>query len=296
MSFGKWLPLILGLVLSGCSARHAAIEGANLSSQSQEATAAQLQAFETTVYAFGQTQGCISCHNSFVNPQWMSSDLRTAYNFAKPLLNMADPGNSIFSVYVANGHCGQAICQDQNNVATMQDLLLQWAAVEINETGGTPSGGSTLPNPPFVTATLAIPSPLPVITTKTPAVIRFDLSQVTPAVAGLNGTLEISIASYNAAGTTYKIFNPRIFGNSNPISISGMHIYVRPATGTGLGTEDINQGTLWSQLALTAPVVASPSPLPTGPASTVSPLTSISLGVGQQSTADVITIGFANIH
>ena len=96
----------------------------------------------------------------------MNPDLTTAYSFARPLLNSNDPGSSIFATYVSNGHCNDPVCEDPANVPIMQDLLSQWATVEVSQTSGAqvPTAGSTLANPPYVTLTMAIPTPLPLIT------------------------------------------------------------------------------------------------------------------------------------
>ena len=126
--------------------------------------------------------------------------------------------------------------------------------------------------------------------------IRFDLSQLTPAIPSLTGVVfEISIQAYNSALTTYKVFNPRLAGNSVPITVSGIHVYVRPATGSGLGTEDINQGDEWGGVNVVASPMALPSPMPSGPLNSITPLVNSSLGIAVQSAADVIAIGFAEI-
>ena len=108
--------------------------------------------------------------------------------------------------------------------------------------------------------------------------------------------MEISIQSYNSSLTTYKISSLRLVGSIAPVTLSNIHVYVRPASGSGLGTEDVNQGLNWAGLNVVAPVLAAPSPMPTGPMTTITPLTSSSVGVAVQSAADVITIGFAGIQ
>ncbi len=286
--------------LAACGANHT-VTGTEELASSGAVSPEKVQAFEATLFAWGQAQNCTKCHADRVNPLWMNSNPNTAYAFARPLVDMNNPTASLFATYASNNHCLEAICAVAANKAAVQDLLTQWAAVE--NTGGDapppPSGsGSTLPNPPYYTVTLPIPNPLPVVTaTGAPAVLRFNLSQLTPAVPSLNGViLEVSLQSYNLAQSNYKIFNPRIVGNSTPIIVSGIHAYVRPASGTGLGTEDINQGLQWSGLSTTASVAATPSPLPTGPMTTVKPFISSSLAVQAQSSADVLTLGFVVIH
>lgn len=291
------LLLLAAILMTGCAAQHSGNSGTVVSASTGEVSKESLAAFQTTVNAYGQQQGCVKCHSESVNPTWMHRDLLTAYSFAKPFLNVEDPVNSLFAVYVSNGHCADPICMDPSQVPIMQDLLLQWATVELNQNGGMPSTpGMTLSNPPYKTAAVAIPASLPPLTSNSVAVMRFDLSQMTPAIPALNGAiLEISIKSYNSLNTTYKVFNPRLVGNTSAVTLTGLHVYVRPASGSGLGTEDIAQGLAWSQISSYAPIRALPSPLPAGPFA-VPALTGVSMGVASQSAADVITIGFAQIQ
>jgi hypothetical protein len=208
-----------------------------------------------------------------------------------------NPNASIFATNAGNNHCGNPICADPAKVQVVQDLLSQWATVELSQENNIPGAGVTLPNPPIRTAAMSIPASLPLITSSQAAVIRFNLSALTPAVPQLAGAiLEISIQSYNSLGTTYKVFNPRIIGGTAPVSVSGIHVYVRPAAGTGLGTEDVNQGVLWASLNAVANPYPMPTTLPTGPVTGAVPLASIPLGIAAQSAADVITIGFSFIQ
>ena len=136
------------------------------------------------------------------------------------------------------------------------------------------------------------------ITASTPAVLRFDLSQLTPTEPSLNGViLEVSVEIFNAAGTNYKVFNPRIVGNSSPLSINGLHVYVGASTSTGMGTEDPNQGDLWSTMNAVAAPIAMPSPLPSGPMTQATPLVGTSLSIGVRTLgSDVMTSGFESIQ
>lgn len=293
MSSRLWTVIFVSASLNACGPQHSegtfeTVEGSTVKQES-------LQAFSSTIYSFGQSQGCVACHGRTVNPQWMSSDLETAYSFARPKLDVNNPTGSIFATYVANNHCGNPICADPANVPVVQDLLAQWAAVEYAH-NGQQTGGTTLPNPPYVTATMAIPANLPLITSGKLAVMRFDLSQLAPQVPALVGAvLEISIQSYNSAMTNYKILNPRLMGNTASVRLTGLHVYVRPVSGSGLGTEDLNQGDLWSAVDRVQAMTAMPSPMPSGPATTIVPLSSTSLAISSRSAADVITIGFADI-
>jgi hypothetical protein len=291
--------IILGAGLVACAPNHEGSNGSSVSASSFASTPQTLQAFASTLHSFGQSAGCIKCHGASVNPQWMNPDINIAYSFARPILNVNDPANSLFAAYAGNNHCNDPVCNVPSNVPIVQDLLAQWAAVELSQAtnGLPPSGGTTLANPPYYTATLPIPANLPVITSSTPAVIRFNLSQLTPSNPALNGViLEVSIALFNSAGTNYKVFNPRIAGNSAPVSVSSLHVYVRAATGSGIGTEDPNQGDIWASLSAIAAPVALPGTLPSGPLTVAAPLINTSLSIGVRSASDVMTLGFQSIQ
>ncbi len=302
MKAGRWIVFnifVFTLALVGCGAEHGGNTGSESSQSFAGATPESIQAFESTVYNFGKTAGCVKCHGGSVNPQWLNANPATAYSFARPLVNMANPTASTFVTYVSNNHCNDSACRNSANTSVINDLLLQWAAIEINQaSNGLPvSDGTTLPNPPFVTATIPIPQNLPLITSATRAVIRFDLSQLAPSVPKLAGAiLELSVQSYNSAGTTYKIFDPRIVGASSAVTVSGMHVYVRPATGSGIGNEYVNQGNIWSSLSAIVPALAVPAPLPTGPMASITPMVGTSLAIPIQSSSDVITVGFADLR
>lgn len=289
--------LVLSYGLMACDAIHD--HASNVASSSEAPiTADQVQAFQSTVYAFGTAQGCVNCHANRVSPAWMNSDTTMAYGLARNLVDFNNPTASLFATYVANNHCGNAICSDPANIPVMQQALTSWAQAEIILAGGGApvTRGTTLAKPTYATETLAIPSSLPLITSTGVAVLRFDLSKLTPKVAKLQGAiLEISIRSYNTSNSEYKVFNPRLVGTTVPVTLNGLHVYVRAATGTGLGVEDVNQGDLWSALNVTASPVALPLPLPTGPITAAPQLTAISLGIQAQSAADVLTIGFLDI-
>lgn len=295
----KLLIIVSLLILAACnpSPSHSSLDSDG--TPTTQASGTSIDAFAATLYSFGQSHGCMTCHSSRVNPRWLDSNVTTAYGFARPLVDFTNPTASVFANYAGNNHCNSPSCNTPANVAVMQSLLSQWAEIEIQQGSSTiplPSG-TTLSNPAFVTQAMAIPSPLPLVTAGTPAVMRFDLSQLSPAVPALNGAiLELSIQAYNELANEYKVFNPRIIGAKVPVTISGMHVYVRSTTLTGLGSEDVNQGVQWSGLSVIAPVVALPAPLPAGPISSALPLTTTSLAVIATAPDDVITIGFAGIQ
>lgn len=289
--------IIIGLSwwLMGCDAEHNNISTAQASTA--VITIEQMEAYRATLYSFGQTQGCVNCHSTRVNPAWMNGDLRLAYSVAAPHVDFTHPEASVFAIYASNNHCGDPICADPNTRAIVQGIITDWANAEMTFANGQLPPGSTLPNPTYVTATMPLPSSLPLITAATPGVMRFNLSQLTPPIPALNNALlEVSVASYNSAFNKYKVFNPRVIGLTSPVRFTGLHVYVRPTSGTGLGIEDINQGTQWANINTMAQVFARPATLPTGPITGANPLTSISLGVQSQSTADSLTIGFAGIQ
>src|SRR5262245_56579604 len=167
------------VVTAGCAAEHDGNGGIFVQPSTAAVTEQSLAAFENTVYAFGNSKGCVKCHGGSVNPMWLNRDPKVAYSFARNFLDLSNPTASTFATYVANKHCNDSVCTDPANIAPMQDLLLQWAEVEVSQlTDGLPvSSGTTLANPPFVTATMPIPANLPLITSSSVAVVRFDLSQ-----------------------------------------------------------------------------------------------------------------------
>lgn len=289
---------ILFFSLAACSASHDSSGDGSSSAFTGGVSQESLQAFQNTVYAFGNAQGCVNCHGRQVNPQWMNADPATAYSFARSLLDPNNPLGSPFATYVANNHCNNPICANSSNIAGMQDALAQWAAVEFSQGGApTASNGSTLANPPFVTATMSLPSNPPLITSGQVAVIRFNLSQLSPPVPALNGAiLELSIQSYNNLNTTFKVFNPRLAGNNAAVKLSGLHIYLRTTGSSGLGSEDLNTGDLWAGVVANLPIKALPSPLPAGPMTSIAPLSSTTLAIDPLSASDQITIGFADIQ
>src|SRR4051812_41281409 len=99
--------ILMLLGLAACSERH---EFSTSTISSQAASPIAIEAFANTMYSFGAAQGCITCHSVTVNPRWMATDVKTAYAFARPFLDMNNPSASIFAVYAGNNHCNNAIC------------------------------------------------------------------------------------------------------------------------------------------------------------------------------------------
>jgi hypothetical protein len=245
-----------------------------------------LAAYESGFYAFTKTQGCVTCHGNGTGPQFAASDVGSAYTVAKTLMNFADPDNALFVTYAGNGHCGVAVCADPSIRSEVKILMEQWAQAE----GGHP----TVSGPKYLTASVALPATIPAITATTPGVVRFQLSQLNTPVAALSGAIfEVEIQLISPG--EYRVRNPKIVGSSAAVEVTGIHVFLRAASGTGLGSEDVNQGLLWDSLQVSAPVVALPKTLPTGPL-TATPLATTSLALQAISSADVMTIGFDNLE
>lgn len=122
---------VLSAALTACSADHSMV-GTDLAS-SAAVSPEKVQAFEATLYSWGQAQNCVKCHADKVNPYWMNPNVNTAYNFARSLVDMNNPTASIFATYASNNHCLESLCANAANKAAVQDLLTQWAAVENTE-------------------------------------------------------------------------------------------------------------------------------------------------------------------
>ncbi len=265
--------------------------------------AASMQAYQSTFYAFTQTQGCVQCHGGNVHPAFAAPDIATAYaqvrgnqiGSTKPLIDFYAPSTSIIIQYAGNGHCAATPCSDPSVRPMVQNLLATWSAAEIaNGTAGPDLGPSAyLPN--YLTDTQPIPPNLPDITSTATAIVRFDLSNLTPAVPALAGVyLEVQIIMINP--TEYRVSDLRIAGNLQTVNLTGIHILLNTSTGTGVGSEDPSAtATLWDNLSVSAPPTPLPSPLPTGPMTSVTPLTATSLDMQMLSASDVMTIGIDTI-
>jgi hypothetical protein len=271
--------------------------GQSSSANSAQGASPGFKAFQSGFYAYATApNSCVVCHTTTA-PKFASPDVNAAYAAAKgqqtssslPLIDFTNPSASIIATRAGDGHCGMALCSGSAASANVKPLLATWATAEI--TGAGP-GATPTPTPvptQFLTATMPLPSPIPALGA-TPAVMRFDLSRLGVAVAGLNGAIfELQIGMANA--TEYRISNPRIVGNSKPLTLHGIHIYLRPASGSGVGTEDLSQGSLWSNVSASVAVSTLPSPLPTGPFTTPVLSTTV-LDIQTQSSADDMTIAF----
>lgn len=249
--------------------------------------------FQNGLYAFVKAQNCVKCHGAAVNPMFAAPDARAAYQNAKTRVDFSATGSSKFIPYAGNNHCGDVACSNPANSATVRTLLEEWADAETDD-------GDADPNPvqpganQFVTAGVNVPANLPTLMAATPAVIRFQLAQLNPAVPALAGAvLELEIQKSNP--TTYRINRPKIVGNTAPVQIDGIHVFVKPSGMAGLGVEDTNQGDLWADIAVTAQIAPRPAVLPSTPL-TATPLQTQAIFIPIQSATDVITVVLDNVR
>lgn len=284
--------MAVAMALLGC--------GGPQETQGGPGTPAGLNAFRSGFYAFASpANSCALCHATVQTPFFASKDVQASYTAAKALVDFGNPTNSHFISYAGNNHCGIAnLCgPTSGNSAIVQQDIVQWANAE-NTPVQTTDGG-TLPPPTglaYVTASMTIPAiaTLPTLTAGKTALLRFDLSKVTPAVAALNkAILELEIVAANP--TEYRFTNPKIAGSTAVVQLSGLHVLVKPAAVAGAGSEDTNQGDTWDGTSASVPVSTLPNPLPTTPLA-VTPLDTRAIGVGAFTSAgdlnDTITVGF----
>jgi len=299
----------ISALFAGCSAPFAANVGfsSGASTLSIEAVnnSAGFAAFQNGFYAFVNKQGCVECHASVVHPTFAAADVNVAYASAKgteigsttPLIDFTNPSQSIFIKNAGNGHCSAAPCSDPSVRPEVQSLLEAWAAAELN--GSSQGGGqvvtSSLIQPTYLTATMPMPANIPSITAQAPAVVRFDLSLLSPKFAGFeDAILELSIELINA--NEYHITHPRIAGSARAVEITGIHVFIKPSTTlTGFGTEDTDQGNVWDSLNVMAPMFTLPQPLPNGPMA-ATPLAVQADNCAVQSASDMITVGFDQLQ
>jgi len=247
--------------------------------------------FEKGFYAFVKAQNCVKCHGAVVNPMFAAADARAAYANAKTRVDFGAPQNSKFIAYVGNGHCGDVACSNAANSSVMQGHLQAWATAELD------TADPVDPQDPgvnkFVTAAVNLPANIPTLASANPALIRFQLSQLAPNVPALaNAILEIEVHMANP--TTYRMNRPKIVGNSAPVSLDGIHIFIKPAAMAGLGIEDPN-GAAWSVIAVTAAIAQRPATLPTTPLA-ATPLRTNAIFMGMQSAADAVTVVLDNVR
>jgi hypothetical protein len=265
------------LLLAACAGEH----NGDVTLASMAVNNKGLAAFKSGFYAFAKSQNCVKCHAAIQAPHFGSPDLATAYSEALPLVDFNNPNASIIPIYAGNGHCADTPCSDPANTDKVKSLLRSWASAELS------GGGDISDTPTYMTASVTLPATIPALTSANPGVVRFDLSQLDPAVPVLSGAiLEVEIQMSNA--TEYRVSRLKIAGNTAAVTISGVHVYIN-------GSEDTSQGSVWNGLSATAPVFALPKTLPTRPLG-ATPLTTQALNIPLQSASDVMTIGIENIQ
>lgn len=294
----SWVPrsvvgvgLAASMALLGCTG----VADPALSAGSPAPASSGLEAFRSGLYAFASpSTSCGLCHASAQVPLFASPDVQAAYAAAKPLVDFANPTNSLFIVYAGNNHCGVAsVCgPSAGSAAIVQQALVQWASAEVPPAGG----GSPPAAQAFLTASMPIPdiSTLPTLMTGKTALLRFALSDLKPAVASLaKAVLELEVVAPNP--TEYRFSNPKIGGSSAVVQLTGLHVLVKPSSVAGPGSEDTNQGDTWDGIVASIPVSTLPSPLPTTPLA-VTPLDARAIAVGAYTSTgvlnDTITVGF----
>lgn len=297
--FYSWI-LTAGLLLSGCNP-HVDARFFSQSSNANTLNASQVQAFKTTFYAFAKAQGCVKCHESNVSPNFASADINKAYSSARGfrngsttqrLIDFDNPAASIIIDYAGNSHCSDLPCSDPDIRPVVQNSLEMWAAAEIAL--GTGKVPDPVKVPKFFTASLKVPTTIPTIFVNTPAVLRFPLSQLKPAVAALqNAVLEIEIQMVN--DKQYRLAKPKIAGNTTTVAISDLSVFIK-ATDDPLtnGHEDISLALNWHSVDATAAIFALPSPMPATPLMAL-PLVSLPIYFQTSTKADYFTVGFGDI-
>ncbi len=264
---------------------------------------AGLNAFTSGFYAFAKSQGCVRCHDNNISPPIASSDVNTAYQAAMGtrtssntrLVDFNNPSASVLADFAGNSHCGVLACSDPNASIVAQRHIEDWAAAEL--TVNEPVSATPVATFKFVTAALRVPVAIPNIQSATPAVLRFDLSLIKPAVTGLQGAiLEIEIQYVNT--NVYRLNKPKIVGATTSLVFSDLRLHMKQVADVNvLGVEDLTYTTNWHSLVRQAALVAKPATLPTGPfpVATVTPLIDMPLYYVTTTGADYFTITFGDI-
>ena len=258
-------------------------------------------AFQQGFYTHVVNLGCNKCHDQNVQPYFASSQINVAYNYAtgnrngtsEKLINFSDPQSSIFIQYAGNSHCGDTPCSDPANQATVRTQLEAWAAAEL--AGNNDDTPVDAVRAKFLTASVRVPATVPPITAATPAVLRFELSALSPSVSGLqNALLELEIQM--SGNNMYRINRPRIIGSTTALKFSGIRVYIKAVRDAGvLGKEDLTYANHWHNVSTTASPVARPATLPAGPITAATPLVNSSLYYGVLTGENFFTIGFDDI-
>lgn len=261
------------------------------------------EAFKNTFYPFA-VKNCVSCHGAAQTPLFAVSNVTSSYNVARDssYVSFTSIASSKLVTYSGNGHCGTAGCAANSAAAAVQ--VQAWADVELsNAAGGGSSDGPTPveTSPPtggpsssaLISTALSIPTPLPSGTAY--KVMRWNLSQLMPA-SPLVGNAIFEIEVQLLSTSTYRVRNPRIIGLSQIVRVSGIHIFVKPSTETGIGVEDLGAGSVWASDVVNAPISTLPATLPAGPITAVAPLDAFAMVIGVRSNQDSFTIAFDKLE
>lgn len=284
-----------------------------------------VQAFQAGFYAFSSKTGCTNCHGGSQTPLFAVADVNAAYLNAKTFWsNFTNPTTSLLITYAVNGHCGNAtICGVASNQAVVTADITAWANAELapapTPTGSPTSTPTTVPvgasgSSNYYTAAVPLPAPsaMPLLSSGKVLLVRFPFSKLTlasgaaPIPAGASTAyLELQVQVADSSFADYRISSPRIEGNTAALSLTGIHVYLNTAGGSGIGVETPNLGTLWTTLGSPgAPLSVAASPLTTLPSATT-PFSSTvidpeALNLMIQSnttgtTADQLVVGFDSL-
>ena len=297
--------LALAAFFMGCGKSLGGNAAANASAS---ATGPGIDSFEKGFWSFARKQGCVKCHGDIVHPMFASSDLQKAYQEAKGfrigstterLIEFDEPTAAVFIVYAGNAHCGDTPCSDPGVRPEVTAALEAWALAETTQSSSAqtpPAGGGSTPVSlaNYYTESLALPATIPAATSANPAVLRFPLKNLKPDLAALkDAILEIEIQMINP--TTYRVLKPKVAGNSAPVTFEGIHVYVKQASGGGIGNEDGDQGELWVDASGTAAVFALPRTMPTTPLR-ATPIVPGAILIEKLSASDALTVGFEDVR
>jgi len=263
-----------------------------------------LEAFKNTFYPFA-VRNCVSCHGASQAPLFAVSNVTNAYNIARDssYVSFTSISSSKLVTYSGNGHCGTAGCAANSAAAAVQ--VQAWADVELANAAGSGSGSGPNPmesSPPptggpsssaLISTAMMVPTPLPSGTAY--RVMRWNLSQLVPA-SPLVGNAIFEIEVQLLSTTTYRIRNPRIIGLSQIVRVSGIHIFVKPSSESGIGVEDLGAGSVWSSDVVNAPISTLPATLPAGPITAVAPLDPFAMIIGVRSNQDSFTVAFDKLE
>jgi hypothetical protein len=271
------------------------------STSSSGSSGSALQVFQSGFYAFA-TKNCAQCHGSSQAPLFAVSDVNAAYSAAETVVDFSDPASSEIAVYAGNGHCGVTNCNGQTQ--TVVPLLEAWATAEANSqttgtgtgaggSGGTDTGaGAGLVAPSaaiaYYTTAVNVPTPLPSAGAKTLALMRWPLSNMSPANNLTNGGyFELQIEYLTS--TTYRIVSPKL-ALLNATSITGVHVMIKAAGTAGNGQES-PLAMDWASLQVNQVATTIPNPLPTT-SFNVTALTTDAMELPVLSASDALVIGF----